>query len=189
MAVGADHDEWACRTHGHNSNTMVFPRDLSDPDQTRAWLQQLELPDVALLAGGFPCQPYSRAGQSKIRHLVVNKGRAAEDERAFAWRTFVAAVAELQPAQVVAENVPDMARFNDGQLLRDIVVSIEQLGYEVDVRVLSARWYGVPQFRERLIVQAARDGIGIAWPTPSRVQSRCCRTRSQTFQRSRPAGR
>lgn len=119
VAVAADNDDWACSTHGHNSDALVFARDLDDPDLTRAWLRSLELPQVSLVAGGFPCQPYSRAGQSRIRHLVANRGRSAVDQRAFAWRTFVAAVDELRPDQAIAENVPDMARYNDGQLLRD----------------------------------------------------------------------
>ena len=106
VAVGADHDEWSCRTHGHNSNALVFQRQLEDPELTRKWLRDLDLPPVALLAGGFPCQPYSRAGHSKIRHLVANRQRSAEDPRAFAWRTFVAAVDELRPDQALRGERP-----------------------------------------------------------------------------------
>jgi DNA (cytosine-5)-methyltransferase 1 len=164
VAVAVDRDQWACQTHGHNSRALVLERDLGSPEDTRKLLRELELPQVALLAGGFPCQPYSRAGRSGIRHLVKNERRSAIDERAFAWLSYVAAVEELMPDQCIAENVPDLATFNDGLLLRDIVEALEDLGYEVDVRVLSARRFGVPQYRERLFIQAARPGIPLVWP-------------------------
>lgn len=166
VVVGADSDEWACRTHGHNSDALVFQRDLSDPDNTRAWLRELDLPEVALLAGGFPCQPYSRAGHSIIRHLVATGQRPAEDPRSLAWLSFVAAVDELRPSHVIAENVPDLARYNDGQLLRDILESLEELGYRVDIRILPTKLFGVPQHRERLIIQAACTDLEIVWPEP-----------------------
>lgn len=166
VLVAADRDEWACQTNSFNSAARVFCRDLDDPDETRHWLRGLELPEVALVAGGFPCQPYSRAGTSIIRHLVETAGRPEIDTRAFAWQTFVGAVAELQPARALAENVPDLARFDDGQQLRDIVRALENEDYEVDVRVLPARLFGVPQYRERLFVQAARETASIRWPKP-----------------------
>lgn len=166
VVVAADHDLRACQTHGHNSNALVFCRDLDDPAETRAWLRGLELSEVALVAGGFPCQPYSRAGRSIIRHLVESERRPEIDTRAFAWLSFVAAVKELRPRHALAENVPDLARFNDGRQLRDIVVALEDIGYSVDCRVVLARQYGVPQYRERLFIQAAREGDVVRWPEP-----------------------
>ena len=167
VAVAADHDEWACQTHGFNSQALVVCRDLGDPDATRTWLEQLELPPVALVAGGFPCQPYSRAGQSRIRQLVADDLRPAVDSRASAWQSFVAAVEALRPTRALAENVPDLARFNNGAQLRDIVRALEAIDYEVDVRILPARAFGVAQFRERLFIQAVVRGGEIYWPQPT----------------------
>jgi DNA (cytosine-5)-methyltransferase 1 len=164
VAVAVDSDRWACQTHGYNSKALVLQRDLSSPEATRDLLGELALPKVALLAGGFPCQPYSRAGMSRIRHLVRNEQRSAVDERAFAWLSYVAAAEELRPDQCIAENVPELATFNGGLLLRDITTALEDLGYQVDLRVLSARRAGVPQFRERLFIQAALPGIPVVWP-------------------------
>lgn len=167
VLVATDRDDWACQTNGYNSDARVFRRNLSDPGATRAWLRDLALPDVSLVAGGFPCQPYSRAGASIIRHLVNTAGRPEVDSRTSAWQTFVAAVDELRPLRALAENVPDLARFDDGQQLRDIVRALELLGYEVDVRVLPARHFGVPQYRERLFIQATREPGSIRWPQPT----------------------
>jgi DNA (cytosine-5)-methyltransferase 1 len=165
VVVAADHDDVACQTHGHNGHALVFSRDLADPDQTRRFLRDLELPQITLLVGGFPCQPYSRAGQSIIRHLVESERRPEVDKRTLAWRSFVAAVDEIRPRQALAENVPDLYRYNDGALLRDIVEALGAIGYRVDVRILVARSLGVPQYRERLFIQAAQEPISVVWPT------------------------
>ncbi len=176
VLVATDRDEWACQTNAYNSEARVFRRDLEDPEETRAWLRNLELPNVSLVVGGFPCQPYSRAGTSIIRHLVNTAGRPALDSRTSAWQTFVAAVDELRPLRALAENVPDLARFDDGQQLRDIVRALELVGYEVDVRVLPARLFGVPQYRERLFIQAAREPGSIQWPRPTGAEAPTVRT-------------
>jgi len=168
IAVAVDNDGWAAQTHAYNSKALVLERDLSSPGATRTLLRELDLPAVALVAGGFPCQPYSRAGQNRIRHLVKHEQRSGVDERAFAWLSYVAAVQELRPRQCIAENVPELATFNGGLLLRDIVNALEDLGYSVDVRVLSARRFGVPQYRERLFIQAALPGTEIVWPEEER---------------------
>jgi DNA (cytosine-5)-methyltransferase 1 len=167
VILAADNDEWACQSHAFNSNALVCCRDLSDPDQTVGWLRSLHMPPVALVSAGFPCQPYSRAGHSIIRHLVAADRRPEVDKRTFAWQSFIAAVEELRPERALAENVPDLARFNDGRQLRDIARALEELDYEVDIRILPARLYGVPQFRERLFIQAVRQESAIAWPIPS----------------------
>jgi DNA (cytosine-5)-methyltransferase 1 len=80
--------------------------------------------------------------------------------------SFVAAVEELQPERALAENVPDLVRFNGGRQLRDIVRALEDIGYDVDAQTLPARRFGVPQHRERLFIQAVRRGGCISWPKP-----------------------
>src|SRR5205809_64237 len=64
---------------------------------------------VELLAGGPPCQPFSKAGRSKIRHRVRHGLRPAHDERRDLWRSFLEVVQIARPPAVVMENVPDMA--------------------------------------------------------------------------------
>jgi DNA (cytosine-5)-methyltransferase 1 len=65
------------------------------------------------------------------------------------------------------ENVPDMALDREMFILRSVVEELEQLGYSVEHRVVDSWRYGVPQFRQRLIVAAVRDGGGFSWPEES----------------------
>ncbi len=55
------------------------------------------------------------------------------------------------------ENVPDMALDREMFLLRSIVEELEQIGYSVEERVVDTWRYGVPQFRQRLILVALRN--------------------------------
>ena len=69
------------------------------------------------------------------------------------------------------ENVPDMALDREMFILRTMVHELEDLGYAVEERVVDTWRYGVPQFRQRLILVALRDGVAFHWPaeTPDRV--------------------
>ena len=64
------------------------------------------------------------------------------------------------------ENVPDMALDKDMFILRTMVHELESLGYAVEERVVDTSQYGVPQFRQRLILVALRDQVAFTWPTP-----------------------
>jgi DNA (cytosine-5)-methyltransferase 1 len=49
-------------------------------------------------------------------------------------------------------------------ILRTMVHDLENLGYAVEERVVDTSRYGVPQFRQRLILVALRDGRAFRWP-------------------------
>ncbi len=55
------------------------------------------------------------------------------------------------------ENVPDMALDREMFILRSMVEELEDLGYGVEERIVDTWRYGVPQFRQRLILVALRD--------------------------------
>ena len=63
--------------------------DLADEEVRDNIVKTFEGIDVALVAGGPPCQPYSRAGRSKIRSLVAMGARNANDHRQGLWRSFL----------------------------------------------------------------------------------------------------
>lgn len=71
-----------------------------------------------------------------------------------------------KPAAVLMENVPDMALDKDMFILRTMVHELESVGYAVEERMVDTSQYGVPQFRQRLILVALRDKTAFTWPAP-----------------------
>ena len=167
VVVGADHDPHALETHAANIEGLAYAGDLADPAEFLALLETWGISQVDLLAGGPPCQPFSKAGQSKLRSLVESGSRPAHDPRADLWTAYVAIVRALRPRAVLMENVPDVASWNEGAVLTGLLSLLQNEGYRVEARVLSARDYGVPQLRPRLFVVGMRDGRSFEWPEPS----------------------
>lgn len=167
VVAAADHDKVALETHRSNFRGLAFDVDMSVQDQVAAFINRIQPLGIDLVAGGPPCQPFSRAGRAKIRSLV-NKGvRSEEDVRKELWRSFINVVLGVMPRAVLMENVPDMAIGDDLAIIREIATLLESAGYNVDYRLLDAWQYGVPQHRKRFILQARNDGTLPIWPEPS----------------------
>lgn len=167
VLVGADSDISAVETHTGNLGGLGYVGDLSDAGELLDRLDAWGIHDVDLVAGGPPCQPFSRAGSSRLRGLVRAGLRADDDPRAGLWRGFMAVVERLLPRAVLIENVPELPRWDEGAVLTGFYESLRELGYEIDARVLDAHRHGVPQHRSRLFIVALRDGAAFEWPEPS----------------------
>lgn len=107
------------------------------------------LPNVDILAAGFPCQDLSQAGtKAGIRgersKLVDHVFRLIESSR-------------KKPEWVILENVSYMLRLNKGQAMKYILRTAEKLGYNWAYRTLDARAFGLPQRRERVLIVLTRS--------------------------------
>jgi DNA (cytosine-5)-methyltransferase 1 len=163
VIAAADHDERATETHAANISGMAWTIDLTEPTAFIERLKQRGVRRVDLVAGGPPCQPFSRAGASKLRSLVESGVRDSDHARIHLWQTFLGVVDALNPRAVILENVPDMARWADGEILVDLMAALRERGLQPDARVLNAWEYGVPQHRARLFVVATRR-CELTWP-------------------------
>jgi DNA (cytosine-5)-methyltransferase 1 len=170
VVLGVDSDREATETHRHHFGGLTLDWDLGDPERVARVAQLIKDADVELLAGGPPCQPFSRAGRNKIRHRILNGFTDPSEERRHLWRSFLEIVMIAQPAAVLMENVPDMALDKDMFILRTMVHELESLGYAVEERVVDTSQYGVPQFRQRLILVALSDETAFTWPAPQENQ-------------------
>lgn len=170
--VAVDHYPEAVETHRHHFPGMSVDWDLGDVDRIEELAAVLNAINVDLIAGGPPCQPFSKAGRSGIRHAVRNGLRDPHDQRRDLWRSFLEVIRLVLPTAVLMENVPDMALDREMFILRAMVEELEGLGYTVEERVVDTSLYGVPQFRQRLILVALRGARAFTWPAESEQQDR-----------------
>lgn len=96
---------------------------------------------VNMIIGGPPCQGYSMKG----------KKLGLKDPRNFLFIEFLNIVKRIQPEVFVIENVKSLLSTSKGWFKDEITSEIEKLGYHVDVGILKATDFGVPQTRERAI--------------------------------------
>ncbi|MFT4085013.1 MAG: DNA (cytosine-5-)-methyltransferase [Nocardioides sp.] len=167
VIFGADFDQDALQTHAHHFAGMSVGWDLGDPDRVAEVGQILRAVNIDVLAGGPPCQPFSKAGRSGMRYLVQHGLREPHDKRRDLWQSYLEIVRLAQPRAVIMENVPDMALDREMFILRSIVRRLEDWGYSVQERVIDTYKYGVPQFRQRLILVAVHGGLEFDWPAES----------------------
>jgi DNA (cytosine-5)-methyltransferase 1 len=165
-AAAVDFDERALETHRANFPGLSLKMDLGDPAERDRLEAILKPATIDLVAGGPPCQPFSRAGRNKIRDLVRNHGRDPEDRRRELWSAYLDMVKRISPRAVLMENVPDMGLHDDFFVIRTIEDELEELGYATQVRLVDAWNYGVPQHRKRLILLARRDVDDFTWREP-----------------------
>ena len=170
IVVSADRDATALETHSHNIGGLTWCGDLRNPHVLMSQLDRWGIYEVDLVAGGPPCQPFSRAGTPKIADLVKKGVREPRDERVDLWRNFLSVIDHLSARAVLIENVPDFARIQSGSTLTALLSELDDRDYETHVEILESWRYGVPQLRKRLFVIGLSEGGEFSWPDPSEVK-------------------
>ncbi len=99
---------------------------------------------VDLITAGFPCQPFSAAGQQ----------RGVDDER-WLWPAIGRLISDVGPSLVYLENVPGLVRAGLPHVLSDLA----ELGFDAEWGLLSAAEVGAPHKRERIWLLAHTTGI------------------------------
>ena len=110
----------------------------------------LEIPDVDMVVGGFPCQDYSVAKPlSQAGGIEGKKGVLWWDIHRFLWLK--------RPRYVLLENVDRLLKSPASQRGRDFAIILscfDGLGYSVEWRVINSAEYGFPQRRKRTYILA-----------------------------------
>lgn len=115
---------------------------------------------VNMIIGGPPCQGYSMKG----------KKLGLKDPRNFLFIEFLNIVNRIQPEVFVIENVKSLFSASNGWFKNEITTEIEKLGYHVDVGILRATDFGVPQTRERAIFICCKTKkINLPSPTEKNI--------------------
>lgn len=106
--------------------------------------------ELDVLDGSPPCQEFSMAGKRKL-----------DDPRNSLFKEFARLVLELQPKVFVMENVTGMVKGCMKQVYLIIIKTLRDCGYRAKGEVLNARYFSVPQSRERVIIIGVRDDLKI----------------------------
>ncbi|WP_416150233.1 DNA (cytosine-5-)-methyltransferase [Salipaludibacillus sp. HK11] len=116
-----------------------------------------DIPDFDVLFAGFPCQPFSYAGQH----------HGFEDEiRGTLFFDIVRILKEKQPAMFLLENVKGLKSHDKGNTLKVILEHLDELGYSVQWKILNSLDYGVPQSRERWYCVGFKKDVEFSFPKP-----------------------
>lgn len=166
VVLGSDIFPEANATHSSNFAGLTLDWDLSDPEVVQQLGELLRDVSIDVIAGGPPCQPFSKAGRSKIRDAVQKGLREPHDQRRDLWQSYLEVIGIARPRAVIMENVPDMALDREMFILRSMCQRLEDMDYSVEVRIVQTSDYGVPQHRQRLILVALADRVKFTWPTP-----------------------
>jgi DNA (cytosine-5)-methyltransferase 1 len=118
-----------------------------------------EIPPHDILCAGFPCQPFSKAGE-QLGFDCPQWGDLFE----YVIRT----LERHEPRFLLIENVPNLLRHDQGRTWERICERLRNAGYSIDYRLLSPHMFGVPQTRERALIVGAREGLAnFSWPAPT----------------------
>jgi DNA (cytosine-5)-methyltransferase 1 len=135
-SVFCEQDEYCTKVLRRHWPTVPIIPDIRDFDGSK-WR------GAGLLTGGFPCQPFSVAGEQ----------RGEEDDRAL-WKEMFRVIKEARPRFVLAENVAGLINM----ALDDVLSQLEGEGYTTGAVVLPACAVNAPHRRDRVWICAYSKG-------------------------------
>lgn len=169
IVIGQDLDSSCIKTIRENGHAAIEGDITQLRSETLLEQAGLRIGEPFLICGGPPCQPFSTAG----KRLGVN------DPRGSLFIEFVRMIREIRPRFFVMENVKGLVssklvdrggKSEDTTVLDVVLEQFAHIGYHTVHGILDAVNYGVPQFRERLIILGSRDNEQVFLPVPTHFQ-------------------
>ena len=123
-------------------------------------LSPSEFPDNIIgIIGGPPCQSWSEAGSLK----------GIEDARGQLFYEYIRVLRDKQPLFFVAENVSGMLAKRHETAVKGFMKLFDEAGYDVNLKMLNANDFNVPEDRDRVFYIGFRKDLNIhdfEYPTP-----------------------
>lgn len=101
------------------------------------------MPEFDILCAGFPCQPFSIAG---------NKKGFQDTTRGNLFYKILEIIDKKQPTTLMLENVKNLHTIHNGETFKTIKSELETRGYNVNYKIIDSRHYGSPQSRQRIYI-------------------------------------
>ncbi len=110
------------------------------------------IPDFDVLCAGFPCQPFSKAGDQK----------GFKDNRGNIFFEICKIIEYHKPKYLILENVRNFASHDKGHTWNVIKTKIDKLNYYTydNPVILNTLYFGIPQSRERVVILCKRKDLG-----------------------------
>ncbi|MGV8905916.1 MAG: DNA cytosine methyltransferase [Acetobacterium sp.] len=152
-----DFSEWAVKTFQRNLGNVIVHGDITKIDP----YTDKSIPGCDLVLGGFPCQDFS----------IIWKQPGLKGERGGLYRNFLEFVDAKKPKAFIAENVKGLLTANKNKAIETIINDFKSItpGYLVKPHLYNFAEYGVPQFRERVLIVGIRidTGFNFVHPKPT----------------------
>jgi DNA (cytosine-5)-methyltransferase 1 len=115
-----------------------------------------KVPPHDILCAGFPCQPFSKAGE-QLGFECPQWGDLFE--------YVIKILKRHEPRFLLMENVPNLLRHDEGRTWERVCERLRNAGYSIQFTRLSPHMFGVPQIRERAVIVGDRKGLSsFKWP-------------------------
>lgn len=124
---------------------------------------EIDIPDVDLVVGGFPCQDYSVA-------KTLSNARGIEGKKGVLWWDIERFINLKKPKYVLLENVDRLLKSPAAQRGRDFAIMLSclcNLGYSAEWHIVNSAEYGFPQRRKRVYIYAVRTNE--EWDLSARI--------------------
>lgn len=110
------------------------------------------IPTFDILCAGFPCQPFSKAGEQK----------GFTDKRGNIFFDICKIIQHHTPKYIILENVRNLSSHDDGNTWNVIKTKLDELNYYTYEKpvILNTLYFGVPQSRERVVIMCKRKDLG-----------------------------
>jgi len=153
-----------CRDN-YKANYNIEPTD----DLTKLNIETI--PSFNILCAGFPCQPFSKAGEQK----------GFKDDRGNIFFDICNIIKYHRPEYIILENVKNLLSHDECNTWNVIHSLLDKLNYHTynSPLILNTLYFGVPQSRERVVILCKRKDIGELPPLPT-ITSKCKQKTSLT---------
>lgn len=156
-----DFSEWAVESYKHNFGDVIKLKDITEIDP----YTDKSIPNCDIVLGGFPCQDFS----------IIWKRPGLNGKRGGLYRHFLEFVDAKKPKAFIAENVKGLLTANKRKAIETIIKDFEDItpGYIVKPHLYNFAEYGVPQFRERVLIVGIRIDTGFDFKHPRPTHGPC----------------
>lgn len=144
----------ACESFRRHFGDVIVEGDIESIDP----YTDKSIPECDLILGGFPCQDFS----------IIWKQPGLDGTRGNLYKSFLRFVDAKKPLAFVAENVKGILTANGKRAIRQIIEDFQNIepGYVVIPHLYNFADYGVPEYRERVLIVGIRSDTGFDFHHP-----------------------